>query len=686
MFRELSPAKGVTRFPQLIFQTSLPGNVSGNLQNMETQRKNSIKYVKNHQISGLSSRISPGRRRRTRLRKRLVFVGVTAVIAVASSVIVASEQQISQAAGPSTVWKNYGNSAIQLNARKSTDGSKVAVCATDRQLNSPRNQWVSYQGSRLISGGQEYRSNAQTFEMKPKEKGETVVFSAGQQYRVAYLVGKLRSAIDKGDPELAATVYAIHSLSGRLTSKQIPSDTVKQRAQQLLTEASSYAGPYRISTPEIKLATGSTQGILRLPVLQSAAGQPLTGINETVTLSGPAHFPGKNPADSFKLSSSESVQEIPLEVTAPGKVGVQVKAGGLPPVSYEVWEHPTWQDLLIAGAPAQVGVSAAADAEPRQFFSVKTETQSQMLPQEQGATLSDEITVKAEGEWGKKTGEESWQTVMVDLAVYGPFSSARGPGEIPPEEKAVQTWQIPATPKSAEEAKAGVSISNQSEPYKAEKPGFYTFVAAVQRSSQPEGTYLKSDYVPAFFEEAETQVVPFSPKVKTQAKVVLSEDDKVLTDQVELSGFPEDHPDFTGIGKWQTDEKIVRNDLYCLPEPIKDQDAKGKKPLASIEVPAKNGTFTVDKDIDGKPLSLKRLPCKDTYVFVSSYKGDARTQPFRSSETETSEQYSLPPVTVPPVVQTVLSKTGGNSSQTLGLGLVALGGGGLLLSYRARRR
>ena len=134
---------------------------------------------------------------------------------------------------------------------------------------------------------------------------------------------------------------------------------------------------------------------------------------------------------------------------------------------------------------------------------------------------------------------------------------------------------------------------------------------------------------------------------------------------------------------------MVQNDLYCLPQPIKDQDAKGKKPLASIEVPAKNGTYTVDKDKDGKPLSLKRLPCKDTYVFVSTYKGDARTQAFRSSETETSEQYSLPPETtppVPPVVQTVLSKTGANPSETLGLGLVALGGGGLLLSHRARRR
>lgn len=652
---------------------------------METQRRNGVRSVKNDHISGLSSRISPGRRRRTQLRKRLVFAGVAAVIAVASSVIVASEQQISQAAGPSAVWKNYGNSAIQLNARKSTDGSKVAVCATDRQINSPRNQWVSYQGSRLISSGQEYRSNAQTFEMKTKEKGETVVFSAAQQYRVAYLVGKLRSAIDEGDPELAATVYAIHSLSGRLTAKQNPSDTVKQRAQQLLTEASSHAGPYTIGTPEIKLATGSTQGTLRLPVLQSAAGQPVAGINETVTLSGPARFSGKN-ENTLKLSSSETAQELPLEITAPGKVGVQVKAEGLPPVSYEVWEHPTWQDLLIAGAPTQVSVSAAADAEPRQFFSVKTETQSQMLPQEHGATLTDEITVKAEKEWGKKTGEDTWQTVMVDLAVYGPFSSASGPGQIPPEEKAVQTWQIPATPSSAEEAKSGVNISNEKNPYRVEKPGFYTFVAAVQRSSQPEGTYLKSDYVPAFFEEAETQVVPFSPQVKTQAKVVLREDDQILTDQVELSGFPEDHPDFNGIGKWQADEKIVRNDLYCLPQPIKDQDATGKKPLASIEIPAKNGIFTVDKDKDGKPLSLTRLPCKDTYVFVSSYAGDARTQPFRSSETETSEQYSLPPETVPPVVQTVLSKTGANSSETLGLGLVALGGGGLLLSYRARRR
>ena len=653
---------------------------------MEKERNNGIRSVRNKYISAASSRIRPGRGRRTRLRKRLTLLGAAAVIAVVSSVIVASEQQTSQAAGPGAVWKNYGNSTIQLNARKSTDGSKVAVCATDRQLNSPRNQWVSYQGRQLITGGQEYRSDEKTFEVKYQQKGSTVVFSAGQQYQVAYLLGKLRSAIDKGDPELAATVYAIHSLSGRFTSKQIASDNIKQRARQLLTEATSYAGPYRIDTPEIKVATGSTQGTLALPVLQSATGYPLAGLNETVTLSGPAHFSGKNQANTLKLSSSESVQEVPIEVTAPGKVEVQVTAEGLPPVSYEVWEHPRWQDLLIAGEPTQVSAIAIADAEPRQFFNVKTQTQSRMISQEKGNTLTDEITVKPEGEWGKKTGEDSWQSVMVDLAIYGPFSSARGPGEIPPEEKPVKTWQIPATPSNAEEAKNGVRISNEKDPYLAEKPGFYTFVAAVKRSSQPEGTYLKSDYVPDFFEEAETQVVPFTSQIKTQAKAILSRGDKILTDQVELSGFPDDHPDFTGSGKWSADEKVVQNDLYCLPQPIKDQDAKGKKPLASIEVPAKNGTYTVDKDKDGKPLSLKRLPCKDTYVFVSTYKGDARTQAFRSSETETSEQYSVPAEFIPPAVHNLLAKTGGNFSEVIGLGLLAIGGGGLLLSYRARRR
>lgn len=653
---------------------------------MEKERNNGVRSVRNKYISAASSRIRTGRGRRTRLRKRLTLLGAAAVIAVVSSVIVASEQQTSQAAGPGAVWKNYGNSTIQLNARKSTDGSKVAVCATDRQLNSPRNQWVSYQGRQLITGGQEYRSDEKTFEVKYQQKGSTVVFSAGQQYQVAYLLGKLRSAIDKGDPELAATVYAIHSLSGRFTSKQIASDNIKQRARQLLTEATSYAGPYRIDTPEIKVATGSTQGTLALPVLQSATGYPLAGLNETVTLSGPAYFSGKNQANTLKLSSSESVQEVPIEVTAPGKVEVQVTAEGLPPVSYEVWEHPRWQDLLVAGEPTQVSANAIADAEPRQFFNVKTQTQSRMISQEKGNTLTDEITVKPEGEWGKKTGEDSWQSVMVDLAIYGPFSYARGPGQIPPEEKPVKTWQITATPSSAEEAKDGVRISNEKDPYLAEKPGFYTFVAAVKRSSQPEGTYLKSDYVPDFFEEAETQVVPFTPQVKTQAKVILSRGDNILTDHVELSGFPDDHPDFTGSGKWSADEKVVQNDLYCLPQPIKDQDAKGKKPLATIEVPAKNGTYTVDKDKGGKPLSLKRLPCKDTYVFVSTYKGDTRTQAFRSSETETSEQYSVPAEFIPPVVQNLLAKTGGNFSEVIGLGLLAIGGGGLLLSYRARRR
>lgn len=200
---------------------------------------------------------------------------------------------------------------------------------------------------------------------------------------------------------------------------------------------------------------------------------------------------------------------------------------------------------------------------------------------------------------------------------------------------------------------------------------------------------------PIFFEEEETQVLPFSPGVKTQAKVVTDKQGKILTDQVELSGFPDDHPDFVGTGKWKGDEPVVRNDLYCLPQPIKDQDTQGKEPLARVELPAKNGTYTVDKDKDGKPLSLERLKCKDTYVFVTSYEGDSRTQAFRSSETETDEQYALPQAPPPPTSstppppsseQTVLSATGASPSAPLSAALIALGCGGLLVSYRARRK
>ena len=206
--------------------------------------------------------------------------------------------------------------------------------------------------------------------------------------------------------------------------------------------------------------------------------------------------------------------------------------------------------------------------------------------------------------------------------------------------------------------------------------------------------------MPAFFEESETQIVPFTPTVKTQAKVVIDKESKILTDQVELKGFPDNHPEFTGKGKWKADEKTVRNDLYCLPQPIKNMDANKRKPLAQIELPAKNGTYTVDKDKKGKPLSLNEFPCKDTYVFVTSYAGDSRTQAMRSSETETSEQYQVPPPTtrqpptrndsaprqLPQSRPTVLSATGAKVSGMLGLALVALGSGGLLVFYRARRR
>ena len=665
-------------------------------ENMKIAKNGGNPSARNNQIPGSSSRISPQRRQRVQRRKRLSLLGLAAAFAMITSVMVFTGQDTSQAAGPGAAWKNYGNSKLELNARKSTDGSKVAVCATDRQINSPRNKWINYQGSRVIGAGQAYRSNRATFEVKDKVKGTTVVFPAAQEYRVAYLAGQLRGAIDKGDPELGATVYAIHSLSGRLTPKQNPSAQIKRRAQQLLSQAAAYAGPYRMGTPEIKTNPGTTQGTLRVPVLQSAAGRPMSGLSESITLTGPAHFSSTGQPKTLAASSAGAVKELPIEVTGPGKVSAQVQISGLPPVSYEIWEHPRWQDLLIAGPKSQISASIATNVEPRQFFAVKTQTQSQMKPLAQGAELTDSILVKPEEKWGKTTGKDSWQTGMIDLSVYGPFSSARGPGQIPAESQPLKTWQLGATPKNAEEAEKGVTISNETDPYKIDKPGFYTFVAAVHRTSQPEDTYLKTDYLPDFFEEAETQVLPYTPGVKTQAKVVVDKEQKILTDQVELSGFPDDHPDFGGSGNWQADEQVVHNDLYCLPQPIKDQDAQRREPLARVELPAKNGTYSVDKDKEGKPLSLDRFTCKDTYVFVTTYRGDSRTNAFRTSEPEIDEQYSLPKIPPPPTSPnnpppsperpTVLSATGASTATPLAVGLVALGCGGLLVSHRARRK
>lgn len=669
---------------------------------METVKNSGNTPARNSQIPDPSSRISPRRRRRAQRRKRLGILGLAAAIAMISSAMVVTDQGTSQAAGSGAAWKSYGDSKMELNARKSADDSKIAVCATDRQINSPRNKWITYEGRRVIGAGKEYRSNKATFEVKDKVKGTAVIFPASTQYRVAYLAGQLRSAIAKGNPELGATVYAIHSLSGRLTTKQNGSAPIKQRAAQLLQQAAAYAGPYRMGKPEIQVKPGSKQGTVRLPVPQSAAGRPLNGLKESITLSGPAHFSSKGQPKTLITSSEATVKEIPIEITGPGKVSAQVEVAGLPPVTYEVWEHQRWQDLLIAGPNSQLSAIATTNADPRQFFAVKTQTKSKMNPLEEGSELTDTILVTAEEKWGKNTGKDSWQTVMIDLSLYGPFSSAHGPGQIPAQAQPLKTWKLPATPQNEQEAEKGVTISNETDPFKIDKSGFYTFVAAAHRDLQPENTYLKADYVPNFFEEDETQVLPFFPGVKTQAKVVTDKEDKILTDQVELSGFPDDHLEFTGSGKWKGDERVVRNDLYCLPQPIKDQDAQGKEPLARIELPAKNGTYIVDKDKEGTPLSLERFECKDTYVFVTSYEGDSRTQAFRSSETETDEQYTLPqappPTTPPPstpppstppptsVEPTVLSETGASPSAPLSAALIALGCGGLLVSYRARRK
>ncbi|MFQ8871027.1 MAG: hypothetical protein ACLR7M_08880, partial [Varibaculum timonense] len=374
---------------------------------MDTQTKPPNNLGNPENKAKIPSRISAKRHRYRRYRKTVSLTAVVALLTMFSAAIIVTGESPSQAADLGAVWINYGNSKMQLNARKSTDGTKVAVCATDRQINSPRGKWVSYQGRRAVSAGSEYRSNAATFEISAKKKGATTVFAAEKQYQVAYLAGQLRGAIEKGEKELGATVYAIHSLSGRLMPQQTQSAEIKSRANELLSQAKSYAGPYKLGRPEIKLLAGSTQGTLKLPIVQSSAGNAISNLNETVSLSGPARFKGTKNANTISVLSANALKELPIEVTGPGKVDAQINVRGLPPTTFEIWEHQRWQDLLIAGPLSALSANTSITAEPRQFFRVKTQTQAEIHKQNQGNQLIDKITVKAEGQWGKNTGKQT---------------------------------------------------------------------------------------------------------------------------------------------------------------------------------------------------------------------------------------------------------------------------------------
>ena len=196
-----------------------------------------------------------------------------------------------------------------------------------------------------------------------------------------------------------------------------------------------------------------------------------------------------------------------------------------------------------------------------------------------------------------------------------------------------------------------VSEENGTEPYRAHDGDAYgTWVWAVERQRQPSAVQqvMTHDWVSGFMEPAETNVTRTPVQVRSQAGEHSAHVGAMLTDVIEVSGFPHDHGEFGGneqyglaadepyaqVSMWWAGDGNGGDDEPYRPQGEAEPEEDGHHTLiGSWDVPARNGIVRfgggqIDAHGDAVTVQAAR---PGWYVFVWKFKGDARAMPQQSA-------------------------------------------------------
>jgi len=173
----------------------------------------------------------------------------------------------------------------------------------------------------------------------------------------------------------------------------------------------------------------------------------------------------------------------------------------------------------------------------------------------------------------------------------------------------------------------------------------YVFVVSFSNSHQPPAT--QGWFVANWSDQyGVADEIVYAPAAATATSAASSEgrgSDTAILDSVTFTGFPADHTTFTGRSPFAADMTTVRQRLYFFPEGLAVTDANtgSASLMCDLTVPAANGAHAIDdlcaiaqKDTWGQYMA-------GTYVWTSTFTGDARVRAFATSVTDTAEQVTF---------------------------------------------
>lgn len=497
---------------------------------------------------------------------------------------------------------------------------------------------------------------------------ETVNVSgdAGLQLTTAQLATALDAhQLERNSVTLAALAYLVHvnMEQGHEATTLIPwlIKHVKQnradidaRARELAQEArSSTAHSYETIQP-----TGNKQyeGTVENIGLKNASGQWIVGRKITAKIEGPAIFLETGTTEWAGVSQPNAVM---LHWRATGNGDVKIIQG---------YEKSAEELLYLVHPDGKIQNTIQYPHQPHSYFTnvespgwrVQYDFQPSGVSHVQKITETGSFTDSFEayadpnygnGIWAKFYGTDTYIPVTYRATAYYV-------GELPPAKAS-------SVPKEAEVIGTVTHVAHGpgklSADFTTKKPGFVTVVWSVEKNMLKEGENrdrVAGNWADYFGIPEETTSFKHRADVDSSLSIRETKSGTYLVDDIWIHGLPSDHGKFTGDGRFVADEQHITQSLLFFPEGLSVSEENRAKAtvVGSVKVPATNGfhpsigdsTFIIAYNKDGSPVL-------GTYVFVTSFKGDDRVEPFESKVTDVKEQYTVK--ASPPELKTTATNT-----------------------------
>lgn len=471
---------------------------------------------------------------------------------------------------------------------------------------------------------------------------------------LAYIYATHRHATD--DATAAAIGYETHmraELPGSMAGGNVDTvrsliaaatpQFVKDRAAQLVAEATGLAGPWQAASAPAVDGSGTRTGVIHIQPLVGIGGAPMVGYPIAVRLNGPATLD----ATGTKVwTGTTQATRISLAWTAEpganGEVTWDYRFEQLPRTTL-TYVHPSGQRQ----AQLTYGMRLPSDPEEMTLPGLTFRAVGDFRPQGVSSApvfvdvdedLVDTFVPRAHPEdvWVNLPGGPVPVTYTYDVYDVGtmpvPESAAAPSGTPVVSGTAVGTEGVPI------ELNVG----------RAPMPSTYVWVWGTSKQLQPAAT---RDYVRDVvwtdgtkFDETTVSRWPITHYSLTREYNVVP--GGRVFDTIVISGTPHDHGQFAGLGRHEADLQHADVTVYG---PLESRPTTPEVPADAPvfwhdTIPATNGTFEIGWD-DANPIiapAQATYDAGDYFVFVYSFDGDHRVAPYTSPFNDLAETWYVP--------------------------------------------